>query len=418
MRKLLFLLGLALAWLLEMTSARAQESRLTVFAAASLTDAFESIGEAFEAANPGVEILFSFASSSTLAAQLAQGAPADIYASANERQMDVVVENGRTAGVPRAFAHNCLTLIVPADNPANIQAVRDLANPGVNLVIAAPETPIRTYTDMMLEAMAVHPAYGGDFRRAVLGNVVSEEPNVRLVAAKVALGEADAGVVYRSDVTPDISDDVLMLLIPDAFNQLATYPIAVTNDTDKPELANSFVEFVLSDVGQDILVEWNLISVRMPPVSDVVQIPADGTLSVDGQVLNPLSLTTDALRSDYSLQTIVTTCLEGDSLFTTSYTGVLVWDIIRAAQPNPGVHSADDQLSSYLVVTSVEGDQVVVSWGEIDPHLGNQPIMVGFPTDANQEDLWLVVPSDSGCGRYLPGVANISVRDAPPPGNN
>ena len=420
MRRHLYFLGLAFVWFLGMTPTRAEETQLTIFAAASLTNAFEAIGEAFEATNLGVEIQFSFASSSTLAAQLTQGAPADVFASANEPQMEVAVESGRIAGSPRAFAYNRLTLIVPVNNPANIQTLRDLANPGINLVIAAPETPIRTYTDRMLQKMADQPAYGEEFRRAVLDNVVSEEPNVRLVAAKVALGEADAGVVYRSDVTPDIAGDVLILPIPDLFNELATYPIAVTDDTDEPDLAESFVGFVLSDIGQEVLVEWNLISVRIPPVSDAVEIPTDGTMRVDGLVLNPLSLTTDSLRSDYSLQTVVTTCLDGGKIVTTTFTGALLWDIIRAAQPNHGPDKPNDQLRMFIVITSIEGYQVVVSWGEIDPQFGNQPIMIGIPPIANGVEsqwgnLWLVVPSDSRCDRYVQGVANISLRHAPSP---
>jgi molybdate transport system substrate-binding protein len=249
--------------LLPFTAVQAQ-TELTVFAAASLTDAFEAIADAFEAANPGVEILFNFGSSSTLATQLAQGAPADVFASANDAQMAIAVDSGRIAGTPDTFAQNRLVLIVPASNPADIQSLHDLANPGINLILAAPEVPVRTYTDTMLERMAADSAYGEDYRAAVLANRVSEEPNVRQVTAKVALGEADAGVVYLSDVTPDIADDVIALPIPDEFNTIATYPIAITNDSTQPELAQQFVDFVLADAGQNILVEWGFVSIRVP----------------------------------------------------------------------------------------------------------------------------------------------------------
>ncbi len=245
----------------------AQESQtLIVFAASSLTDAFEEIATAFEAENDGVEVLYNFGGSSSLANQLAEGAPADTFASANTVQMKVAQESGRIAGSLRTFGQNRLVLIVPSDNPKGITTLRDLANGGVLLVIAAPDVPVRTYTETLLERLASDPAYGEDYRTAVLANVVSEEQNVRQVSAKVALGEADAGIVYVSDVTPDLSDQVITIAIPDDLNTIATYPIALTNNTANPELAQAFLDYVLSDEGQDILVKWNFISVRISKV--------------------------------------------------------------------------------------------------------------------------------------------------------
>ncbi len=244
-----------------------EHSELTVFAAASLTDAFTEIGAAFTAAHPDVDVVFNFGGSSTLAAQLSEGAPADVFASANNKQMQVVVDAERVTSEPQTFARNQLVLIVPADNPAGIESLDDLANPGIKLVVAAPEVPVRVYTDAMLDALAADPAYGADFRDAVVANFVSEEDNVRQVAAKVALGEADAGVVYSSDVTPDIAEDVITLPIADAYNTLATYPIAPIADSANLEQAQVFVDFVLGDEGQDILVKWGLISVRPAPES-------------------------------------------------------------------------------------------------------------------------------------------------------
>lgn len=238
---------------------------LTVFAAASLADALEDVATAFEAQNAGVEVLFNFAGSSELAAQLVEGAPADVFASANQRQMTVAQEAGRIGARPRAFVKNRLVLIVPADNPAEIATLRDLANEGVQLVIAAPDVPVRDYTDTMLERLAADESYGEDYRAAVVANVVSEEPNVRQVAAKVALGEADAGVVYISDVTPDIADQVMTIAIPDAFNTVARYRIAITNDSANPDLAQAFVDFTLSTAGQQILACWNFVPVRALP---------------------------------------------------------------------------------------------------------------------------------------------------------
>ena len=251
-----YLYWLILVGVLVIPSPAYTQEQLVVFAAASLTDAFEDIGSAFEAQNPGVDILFNFGGSSTLATQLVQGAPADIFASANHAQMTAAIEGGRITGEPFFFARNRLVLIVPADNPADIHTLRDLAGEGVKLVVAAPEVPVRVYTDTMLERMAADPSYGEAYRAAVLNRIVSEEPNVRQVVAKVALGEADAGIVYRSDVTPDLAADMIALPVPDAFNVAAAYPIAIVSDTAQPELARQFVNFVLSDAGQRILVEW------------------------------------------------------------------------------------------------------------------------------------------------------------------
>lgn len=246
---------------------------LTVFAASSLTDAFEAIATQFESQNAGVEVLFNFASSSDLVAQLVEGAPADVFASANNTQMNTARDAGRIAGSPHTFVKNRLVLIVPSDNPAGIQGLSDLANEGVQLVVAAEGVPVRDYTNTMLERLADDATYGEDYRSAVLANIVSEEQNVRQVSAKVALGEADAGIVYVSDVTPDIADEVVAFGIPDYLNTIATYPIAVTNDSAQPELAQAFVDFVLSDTGQDTLVAWNFVSIRTPETFSAIVLP-------------------------------------------------------------------------------------------------------------------------------------------------
>lgn len=263
------LLFVVLIMSLNLAISRAQDSQtLIIFAASSLTNAFQNIAEGFKADHPNTEIVFNFASSSDLAAQLAEGAPADIFASANTAQMTAATEAGRIAGTPHTFAKNRLVLIVPADNPANIVTLHDLSNPGVKIVIAASAVPVRTYTDTMLERLAADAAYGDAYRTAVMANVVSEEQNVRQVAAKVAFGEADAGIVYVSDVTSDLREQVTAIAIPDDVNTIATYPIATTNDAANPELAQAFIDFVLSDAGQDVLAANNFISVRRsdPPL--------------------------------------------------------------------------------------------------------------------------------------------------------
>lgn len=246
-------LALAAISLFTLTGCASSQTQvsLTVFAASSLTNAFEEIAAAFEAQHPGVEVLNNFASSADLAVQIIEGAPADVFASANETQMQVVVEAGFTDSQPKAFLSNQLTVIVPADNPAAIESVTDLANPGVRLVLAAPGVPVREYSDQSIELMG-----DADFQAAVYANLVSEEPNVRQVATKIALGEADACIVYVSDITPDIADQVLQIEIPDEHNVTAIYPIAMIKDSPNADLAKDFVEFVLSDEGQAILAKW------------------------------------------------------------------------------------------------------------------------------------------------------------------
>ena len=404
------LLSLSLAGI---TSAQDTQT-LTVFAASSLTDAFNEIGDNFKTANAGVEVVFNYGSSSTLATQLSEGAPADIFASANARQMTVASDAGRIAGKPQTFAKNRLILIVPADNPANIQSLRDLANAGVKLVVAAPGVPVRDYTDAMLAKLLTDPNYGEAYQTAFMANIVSEEDNVRQVSAKVALGEADAGLVYKSDVTPDIAEQVIAFPIPDTINTLATYPIAATDNTAAPELAAQFISYVLSDEGQDILAKWGFIPVQIPELPTTITLPTGGTLVVDGQVLNPLDLTIDALKTNYSAQTADATYKSGEDTVTASFVGVSLWDILGAAQPNFNTDVKNDKLSTFIVATGSDGYQVVIAWGEIDPDFGNQPILVAFERDGETLELpTLVVPGDARGGRYVSGLVNLSLRDAP-----
>lgn len=224
---------------------------LTVFAAASLTDAFTELAAAFEAQDNGVAVALNFAGSSQLAAQLREGVAADVFASANADQMEAAIAAGRVdANAPVQFVSNRLTVIVPASNPANIETLDDLARPGVTVLLAAEGVPVRQYTDEVVGRLAP------DRQAALYGNVVSAESNVRQVAAKIALGEADAGVVYASDITPDIAPQVAQIPIPDTQNVIATYPIAVLDDAGQPEAARRFVDFVLSPDGQAILGRW------------------------------------------------------------------------------------------------------------------------------------------------------------------
>ena len=236
-----------------------ERQSLTVFAATSLTDVFESLRAAFIEANSDVDILLNFSSSSTLAAQLIQGAPADVFASANELQLDLVIDSDLIAAdTVDIFAHNQLLLIAPADNPAAIESVRDLTKDSVLLVLAAVGTPIRAYTDAMLASHS--DDYGEDFVDQVMRNLVSEESNVRQVVTRIALGEADAGIVYQSDAIGDVAEQLRSFEIEPAHNQLASYPIAPLAASANPALAQRFITFVLSPEAQPIFAEYGFCS--------------------------------------------------------------------------------------------------------------------------------------------------------------
>ncbi len=232
---------------------------LTVFAAASLTDALTEVGNAFEAERENISIINNFAASSQLAAQLREGVGADVFASANPTQMDNAIKAGRVhSGEQRTFVSNRLTAIVPKDNPAGVRSIEDLAAEPVDLILAVEGVPARVYTDEIVAA------FSRDFRERFYANVVSEEGNVRRVAAKVALGEADAGIVYTSDVTPDIRDRVRQVPVPEERNIIASYRVAPVSDAPNPGLARDYVEFLLSPTGQEILVRQGF----GPPPSD------------------------------------------------------------------------------------------------------------------------------------------------------
>ncbi|OGO43092.1 MAG: molybdate ABC transporter substrate-binding protein, partial [Chloroflexi bacterium RBG_16_57_9] len=212
------------------------------------------IGAAFEQAHPGVDVAFNFAGSQQLRAQLEQGARADVFATAHSDEMESAWQKGLVlAGTERVFAHNRLLLIYPRSNPGNLAALPDLARPGLKLVVAGKNVPVGKYTREALARMSQDAAFGHDFAEKVLRNVVSEEDNVRQVVAKVRLGEADAGFVYVSDVGPSVRPAVSTLAIPDTYNTVATYLIATLAESAQPDLAQRFVDFVLSPTGQTIL---------------------------------------------------------------------------------------------------------------------------------------------------------------------
>jgi len=253
------LLPLALRASVAEAQATTAEPELTVFAAASLSGAFQEIGGMFERAHPGTRVSFNFAGSQQLATQLEQGATDDLFASADERWMTYAADKGLLAEPPRLFAHNRLVVIVPATNPARIGRLQDLAKRGVKLVIAAEAVPVGAYTRQALGKLAQAPDFSTDFDRRVLANVVSQEENVKAVVTKVQLGEADAGVVYVSDATGSVARHLRAFPIPDAQNVVADYPIAVLNGAKAPKAAADFAELVLAPEGQEVLKRFGLI---------------------------------------------------------------------------------------------------------------------------------------------------------------
>jgi molybdate transport system substrate-binding protein len=241
-------------------STEALSGELIVFAAASLTDAFGEIATNFQEEHPDTRIVYNFAGSQQLSQQLGQGAPADIFAPANARQMEVAIKAGRViSGTPRTFVRNRLVVIHPVDNPAGITTLQDLVKPGVKVVLAAAEVPVGAYSLDFLNKASTNVDFGDTYSETVLSNVVSYEENVRSVLSKVALGEADAGIVYTSDITGEAADQVGRIDIPDELNTLASYPIAAVSDSINPEAAQAFVDYILGAEGQTVLADYGFI---------------------------------------------------------------------------------------------------------------------------------------------------------------
>jgi molybdate transport system substrate-binding protein len=247
-------------------AAAPMSGEIVVFAASSLTDVFQDMGAAFQQANPGARVTFSFGSSSQLATQLGQGARADVFASADQTQMDNAKKADAIAGTTTVFARNRLVLITPRDNPKQISSVSDLARAGVKFITAQPSVPIGQYTAQMLDKASADPSYGSDFKTRVESNTVSREDNVRQVVSKVQLGEADAAVVYSTDATPKVRDQLQLTQIPDPLQTLATYPIAVTKGSNAAG-GEAFVSYVLSPVGLSTLTKWGFLPPTANPPS-------------------------------------------------------------------------------------------------------------------------------------------------------
>jgi molybdate transport system substrate-binding protein len=220
---------------------------LLVSAAASLTDAFAEVEAAFETANPGVDVVLNLGSSSSLREQILEGAPADVFASANTANMDQVVTGGEAAGEPTMFARSLLQIAVPADNPAGITGLQDFANEELLIGLCAEDVPCGDFGRQALANAGVVPA------------IDTNEPDVRALLTKIQAGELDAGIAYMTDVLSS-GGAVEGIVIPDEFNVVAAYPIVPLANAPNPDGAAAFVAFVLSERGQAILASYGFTS--------------------------------------------------------------------------------------------------------------------------------------------------------------
>jgi molybdate transport system substrate-binding protein len=234
----------------------ATENELVVFAASSLRDAFGKLARDFEASHPGTHVALNFAGTSQLRAQVEQGAPADVFASADEEHMTALLKASRAAG-PVSFTRNEPVLVVAKDSAKAIKSLADLPKAS-RLVFGSPDVPIGRYSLQILDRAAA--TLGADFRLRVEAKVVSHELNVRQVLAKVSLGEAQAGFVYRSDVQGKL-DGITVVTLPKEYNVIAAYPIAVLTDAPHPKLARDWITLVMSAAGQRVFREAGFLPV-------------------------------------------------------------------------------------------------------------------------------------------------------------
>jgi len=225
---------------------------ITVFAAASLRESFEAAAPAFTR-KTGTSVSFNFAGSDTLETQIAQGAPADVFASANKTQMQKAADAGLLGGEPRVFARNQLVIVIPKDNPGHVSSAADLGHNGVRLVLAAATVPVGSYARATFANLVKLPGYGAAFERGVYANIVSNEVDVKAVVTKVSLGEADAGICYLTDVTPSVAKTVSSIAFPTGAAPEATYPIALVKAARNAAGAQAFIDFILSPDGQAFL---------------------------------------------------------------------------------------------------------------------------------------------------------------------
>jgi len=243
-----------------------EPEELTVFTAASLTGAFSEIGPLYEEM-ANTDVAFNFDGSQNLRTQIENGAYADVFASANTKQMNalkrILLMNNSSIIV---FTENKLSLIVPKDNPARISNLTNLAKPGLKIIMGTKDVPVGDYALQIINRLGNDSAYGPDYKARVMANIISQETTVNYVVTKVALGEADVGFAYVSDVTKDLASRVDKIDIPDEYNVIGEYPIGVLKDSKYPAKSQEFINLVTSEQGKAILEKYGFSVVHSSPV--------------------------------------------------------------------------------------------------------------------------------------------------------
>ncbi len=263
--KVAYLMSLSLLFALlfiESAGLAEEQQDLTVYCGAGLTGALSEIGGIYENSS-NMSVKFNFDGVPALRAQIEQGAYADVLVSANLKHMNALKSEGfidnQTVVI---FVRNKVAIIVPNGNPANITGLKDLAVPGVKILMGIKELPAGDYALQVLDKLAADLEYGPAFKESVLANVVSQETTVNRVVSKVALGEADAGFAFISDVSPQMVGKVTKILIPDKYNVIGDFPVGVLSQSKYKEEAAAFIDMIMSDEGQAILEKYGFVSVK------------------------------------------------------------------------------------------------------------------------------------------------------------
>lgn len=244
-------------------------NEILVFAAASLTEACTSLANQFEQSHPGTKIVFNFGGSQQLIQQLANGAEADLYLPASQKYMTLAIGQSLVDSQSvKIFCHNRLVVILPKENPGNIHNLQDLAKPNLKIILAQKEVPAGQYALDFLDKCSSHTEFGEPFKQNVLINVVSYEENVKAVVGKIKLGEADAGIVYRSDVSTDSMHHLQTIDVPDSMNVIASYPVGTVHGLHHGKPAGEFLQFLLSHDGQSILAKFGFEPVTENDLKD------------------------------------------------------------------------------------------------------------------------------------------------------
>ncbi|OPY57480.1 MAG: molybdate ABC transporter periplasmic molybdate-binding protein [Methanosaeta sp. PtaU1.Bin055] len=254
-----------------------EPEELVVFTAASLTGAFSEIADMYED-ETGIKVVSNFDGSQALRTQIEHGAYADVFASANNKQMNALKDLGlMNNSSVSIFTRNKLSLIIPKDNPAEISNLRDIVKPGVKIVIGTKDVPVGDYALQIIDKLGNDSAYGPEYKEKVLANIISQETNVNYVVTKIALGEADVGFAYVSDVTLELSSRVSQIEIPDEYNIIAEYPIGITTESRYAAEALDFINLVKSEEGRAVLERYGfspvLDSVAASEVSGTTEEP-------------------------------------------------------------------------------------------------------------------------------------------------